>query len=167
MEWWLTCTLTFSLLTCMVYLSFLSIMPPFWGSLSLEKINPYIKGCRLQVYTDKIQGMRKWPFFHRGWEPRSQITGYFTLFRRGGDFGDALRWEPDFDFISIWIRWFREAFIKKKKKIREIFHRWGGGWSKIKNFTVFKVMFKIHIKAILSHFGKKKCWVKKRGGPNT
>ena len=26
----------------------------------------------------------------------------------------------------------REAFIKKKKKIREIFHRWGGGGKKKK-----------------------------------
>ena len=31
----------------------------------------------------------------------------------------------------------REAFIKKKKKIREIFHRWGGG-VKPKKFHGFK-----------------------------
>ena len=35
----------------------------------------------------------------------------------------------------------REAFIKKKKSV---FFTVGGGGSKIKNFTGFKVMFKIH-----------------------
>ena len=51
---------------------------------------------------------------------------------------------------------------KKKKNIREIFHHWGGE-SKIKNFTVFKVMFKIHFRPF-SHFGKKNLGEKRGGG---
>ena len=45
------------------------------------------------------------------------------------------------------LKWIREAL----KKIRKIFRRLGGGSNK-KNFTVFKVMFKIHFRSILSHF---------------
>ena len=52
-------------------------------------------------------------------------------------------WYAQFYNLARWknIKWVREAF----KKIREIFHLMGG-WSKIKNFMSFKVMFKIHFR---------------------